>query len=737
MKNKSYMSRYYLFQLGQIKTCTVFSVIFAVLGPPIMMIATDLAKETKNDAISMPLILIAVISCIGMALLSYITPVAVFKNLYRKESADNILSLPLTATRRFFGDMGALFTSYYIPLAFSFLASAIISRMTDSDIYAEVFFYLFLAAVMTAFFNTAVITCCGRLAECIIYPIILNVAIPFIFLYGVELSCVGAEGIVYSGYNIAICTPLMSATPLGIIITLASNVIFGAANIITAIIMSGVYLLLGYISYRKRPAENIGKPFVYRNVFTVLSVIISAAIMITCFSVSREVTPKLALPLAVAIFILMLIMEFISAKKVKSMMKLIIRWSATVLGGYLLCTGLLYSRGFGAGYYVPKASEVEAVSFGTNYMNFFSDGGNQTVFNSVTVSDREIIELVTGEHSYIIEQIKDKDFKEPQASVREISDNESLHLTEASRTFSVSYYMDNGRTIQRYYDEINHSDDFWKMVFDSDGYAINELSDIERIEASFYDNAVLVYNYSVDTVNGVGIRNPHNPDVKTELKIPEEDIDEIISAMKKDLAADTDYGRKGKVPLCIVSIGNWKSSPDDSGEETFYSHGSFTLYEDYVNTIEILSRYFTLPTVQETRDESILNCGFFTMFRYKIPNYGQAYTHTGSDEDFTECVVISAEEFMELQKNIVVYNYDTGDDGYVYHITRGINYYMEAADKEKIIAAAEQAGLSPEDYDFITDEYIPAPYSLCQYMLNSDYNADYRAIFESRTIIKK
>ena len=100
-KTFNYTLRYYLFQMGRLKTMTVFSCLFAVLGFPVFAVANRLSTLSSSyDEITVPMMVISVICILGMALLSFITPLIAFKHLYTKTTADNILSLPLTTTQR-------------------------------------------------------------------------------------------------------------------------------------------------------------------------------------------------------------------------------------------------------------------------------------------------------------------------------------------------------------------------------------------------------------------------------------------------------------------------------------------------------------------------------------------------------------------------------------------------------------------------------------------------------------
>ena len=168
-KTFNYTLRYYLFQMGRLKTMTVFSCLFAVLGFPLFAVARRLSSfSSLYDEISVPMMVISVICILGMALLSFITPLIAFKHLYTKTTADNILSLPLTTTQRFIGDMGAILTAYSLPLAASAGLTIIANSVVTSVMDMKTTDYVVVNAVLMAFFatlqfmflNSAIIICC-------------------------------------------------------------------------------------------------------------------------------------------------------------------------------------------------------------------------------------------------------------------------------------------------------------------------------------------------------------------------------------------------------------------------------------------------------------------------------------------------------------------------------------------------------------------------------------------------
>ena len=210
MKEKTfnYTLKYYLFQMSNVKALTIFSWIFAVIGFPLFCIAQNLMNYSRDfDEIYATMLIVSVVGMFGICTLSFITPIAVFKHLYTKTSADNILSLPLTATQRFIGDIGTILTSYILP----FLASAVLSwigesitvtvldRQITNDYYKSIFLFFLIIFEFVAL-NTAVTTICGRMAEAILYPIAINILMPLALMCGGLIAYTDCYG-VYDGMN--------------------------------------------------------------------------------------------------------------------------------------------------------------------------------------------------------------------------------------------------------------------------------------------------------------------------------------------------------------------------------------------------------------------------------------------------------------------------------------------------------------------------------------------------------
>ncbi len=734
MKNKSYCKRYFSHQMWRLKTCTVFSIIFAVLGMPALTIANSLSGDKELDFISIPLMVISVIALGGTLALSFATPVIAFQHLYKKVDADNILSLPLTAKQRFVGDMGAILVSLNLPMLFSVLAVIAIDFVnTRMEIYFYDLFFMyaisiFVVQLLLVAFNSAIISCCGRIVEAILYPIAMNIMLPIMTYCGAEMCYRKVLGLGTEGYALAQGSGLISISPFGALYHLiGSNMLYYSINYgVIALISTVAFGALAFFLYKFRHAENIGKPFVYKYAYPFFSTVFAAGIVLFYFSSVGEFDLSLMLPIALILFIIMLVMDIIQKKSFKGMGKLLLRWAVTLGATTGLCMLLVASRGFGESYYVPKAEKVDKL-----YLSMYSrDGESEYVYhNAALVSDKDIIKLARAEHEIVIDKLMNKT-DTGTANVFEINSSVEYDSESIVNTVSFIYYLTDGEAVYREYTVDELSDGFWKSIFESEGYRTSET---ERVIYGENQTSYGKYYYISD-VDTLAVTNPHNPMYYYQSEITEEFFDSLKAALTKDLSADSEYGRHDEQAVFILEFGHYYENEEQqftsyvSSERNYFTLFSIPVYKSYTNTISFLSGYMDLPTPEESIEDSVKDTEIFTLYRFKPHSINQSFQYCYSSGN-VETVFITAEEFKELSKYHVTYNNNTGDDGYVYAVTRGIAL-MDSSD-ERYEAALREIGIDSDAYySFTTDN--------CLYngVINTDYNKIYREIMENRTILK-
>lgn len=649
-QRSNYTGQYFRFVLGNLKTCIILSCIFSLCGFPVEALY-DLGGLYDFRGI---LALLGVTGIGGISVMSFVAPLIAFKHLYTKTAADNILSLPLTTAQRYVCEAGASILSFALPYAATLpITLALNLARKDGQLvmsYAVAGLFLL---IMFAAFNILLTGFCGRLAEAIIYPAVINVLIPLFFATGTQLARANAFGLTslgdFSSNGLFGIVGLTS--PLGCFVYILFFTEQTWKMLIVAVIFAAVMLALGYLVYKNRRVENIGRPFVYKRAYNIVSV----AIVIGCivvyfawqviFSLRSEVfgLPQFIV-LAVLVLILMLVMEFVNFKKVHNIGRFTLKFLCTFTAGCLLSGGLYVSEGFGEALYVPKAEEVSFVS-----VSVFSVEKQET-YSSVRFTvdfyvkgDCGLAQLVIDEHKTVLNERN--------------SGNDSL---------SLDYYLKNGANVVRRYRDCALSEDFMRQVLESEDYRYSEILSYEYVHKN--NNADEIgKNFAVE------LQNPYNDESSI---IANVDYAGFKEAIIKDLKNDANYGRHNEPP--IARIGFKEIFQDDSGVRHEYTMGGgIMLYESYTNTVELLKRYGRVPTAEEMLEDLFRGneASLFTIERCKKPNTQHSVLPRPMNVMGASAVLVSADEFKEAAANIVDYIKPEGQE-YVYFLNAGVPDYF-------------------------------------------------------------
>ncbi len=705
----NYTSRYFAFQMGRLKTCTAFSVIFALLGFPLICLAAGLTENVKNfdDELAIPMVLLGVVCILGTCAMSYITPIISYKHLYTKTYADNILSLPLTANQRFLCDTGAVYLSYALPYLLSCGLSALVQVLLPVNniglaVIPEYAFKGFFILIMFSALNTAIITCSGRISEAILYPIAINIVMPIITICGAAAAYSDCFGIVNIEYDI-FHSPFVLMWPFGNFIGIfASETSYPE---VYGVIMTALYLAAAFLGYKKRRAENIGKPFVFRYSYLITSSAVALA-LVFAYTVMFDYEPlegnvAMLIVLAIILFILMLIMEIINYKKIHSVLKFLGRYAVIFMGGLLACGLLIKSEGFGAAYYIPAENMVEKVLVESHHYDNYSSSNNY-----ITAVTEDTINAVREEHKKLIEN----------------------HVEDYSReNFYLTYYLKNGDIITREYfitESKGITDGFWEKMYSSVDYRIQDTE--------------LAINWTKPVVQ---LQNQHSNQVYIQSEIT--DLDALMEALRADLAADNDYGRHKDAPLGILRIGyNPKNTAENeytiSAHAVSYSYvsnfdeiESFIIYESYRNTIDFLNQYGTVPALDEAVNDSVKNSRVFMLYRSKKADTNQPVLNNYNHND-AAAVFITEEEFRNLLGSQASYVKDNGQD-YVYHITRGIWNDLDIYNANfNFTSGLLQIGYQLDDYSFLYDTDIMYQDNYQGNMLSEEVSDYCDSLFDER-----
>lgn len=365
-----------------------------------------------------------------------------FSCLHNKSVVDMRLSLPLTASQRFFSNFLSGFSVYVVP----FLAAQVISLLgmaygfifmegrtferqagykNGELVYNEyeclyfrqampILLKLIIAGILVMLMlytvSVLVTVCCGNKFESIAYTILINIMIPltvylvfqsmFQDLYGVDVSNIVMGIIMFTSPAGGIAAAVGMVVGSGF---LASNfsmnyLVWGICYfLITAGIGAGAFFL-----YKKRRAEQVSKPFVFK----LLYYIISTAVIFCIYSVFYYDDIGIV-PAILTTVIVYVILEVAANRGFKKIWLSLIKYAGVMAASVLIIFAAQETEGFGMVTRVPDISQVKYVEL--NYGGFYgmfrlpyeytNDG---RVIGFLEFNESENIETIISVHKNVI-----------------------------------------------------------------------------------------------------------------------------------------------------------------------------------------------------------------------------------------------------------------------------------------------------------------------------------------------
>ncbi len=473
---------YFLYKLRYLRPLFIMNCIFALLSYPTVgmayrfyllaenayysyanvggyteQLAKLLAEYNFSRGIVFAAAVICVICLIGLFTFTLVTTLRAFRYLYNKNVVDMDYSLPINHNTRFFGDLLAVFSTsilphiaavliglviiYTVPQAYNF--SSELMQRTYSDI-ANCMWIGLLSCIMQISFTLLTISFCGRIAESVIYPVLLNIAVPVI--HGLGSFIVGN---CFYGSDFASDTyfaDIGNTSPLGMIINAA---VFGRFYYVVPAIITVLFLAASYFLIKRRLNRRVGMSYVYKGVNLIIPGIVMLAITMPLFFevwrcikgfgstinyYSYTPSPTDAVPWAIgaiiSTFILYIIMELIGGRNFRKFHLTLAKWAGTLAVCFGITSCLCLSDGMGQKYYVPAQDDVTNVyvTIGPSYVNSVSSWE----FTYLSTSDPYAVETAIELHSLVCK-----------------SDYSEAGNTDNS--FGVSYYTKNGSLVSRSY----------------------------------------------------------------------------------------------------------------------------------------------------------------------------------------------------------------------------------------------------------------------------------------------
>ena len=490
----------------------------------------------------------AIASCIALAiaiLSGAIIAISIFNYLYKKSTVDMNLSLPLTTRQRFLSEYLAGLTIYIVPAIIGGLIGTVILLTGKHELMEFLKYTIYIGSVviigMILYYSLTVLilSCCGSLFETILSTLLINAMIPA-SIYLLSYTIISNDSFGLSS-NSLFLNQIFISSPIGnaaFIIYFFDNVnMYGNVNtnlyvhwLIPTLIFTVLIVLLSYFLYKKRKAEQVSKPYVYKFIYYAILFFVTFCI-ISIFKVSTgssdytaqtDSTPIDAsfFPAVMCSGIVFFIMEIISNRGFKKFWLSILKFAGTITCIYAVLLLCHATNGFGVNKYVPLESAVD---------NVIIDFDNTSTYNLPIRNKHTIHDVVSLHEKVIKEKYEDKNtsHKEiPESELDQRIKNGAL-ATYNRNNISITYYLKNGSILTR---EYNVSDEQMEQLYasmmtgrDYAEYCYHKLS---------YSFAFRVENDK--NARNIEIYNKINQKIST-TKLTVDEFSKLIKAYKNDI----------------------------------------------------------------------------------------------------------------------------------------------------------------------------------------------------------
>jgi len=595
-----------------------------------------------------------------------------FRYLYKKTETDMNLALPMKASQRFIGDFFSGLMMYVIPYIgacilsgislfigksyyHSFLESisrhtSVLSCMTDG----------LLIMIMLYTLTSFITVCCGNSFECLIYTLIINIAVPLFLIVLSYIIFKGAFGIYYSNEAME---SIIATSPIGGIIKILyySNTMsyfvgnmydipFGSDDLswnivwilsfitVIVILFSGAFYL-----YKKRKAEDVSKPFVFSFIYYVFIIMMTIAIVGGMARIHAFIAGIL---ISAFIFV---VMSVIKNRGVNKMLKPCIFYVFSVVVSFSVVKLSDATDGFGQIYKIPDTSDIKSVSFIMSEDFFFSYSYPR--YDKFT--DKDDIQLIIDLQSDIINDYKAHncvDYYNYESSYDDESfyNKYDCHTSKPlTKSLEIVYLMNNENMLYRTY-TVPYSiwSEYMIKLAENRSYKEQKIKQFSNdIMYGLFRNGTTKYSTSLN------ISDPRY-DISEGMDIPDETIlKDLCKAYEKDIMEMTNQNIMNFSSFCQI-----------------YGYNIGTCF---TNTVDVLKKNgLTVSTLNDyTKRLDYLNNGTFFIAdsNYIIENN---YTETDiiTNDCGTPCqYIVNEYDYNSLLKlfNVAEPHYFTSEHCYV------------------------------------------------------------------------
>lgn len=462
--------------IANFKLMVVIFILHIMAAPMLITAAMIQINETGQLADFDTYAVIAVFTTGLGAAAGLICALSVFSYLYKKTDVDMRMGLPMSTPQRFVSDFVSGLFIYIVP----FIAAQIFTwilllighlgfdgktfyihssddpiEVTSSwtcDVFSTAAPFLWRIIIggillMVMFYTVTVFVAslCGNIFESIGYNILLNILVPLVAYMLISAVMDNAPGVSIDRYaykTISLCGPFGGV--VGLVMSL--NAIFYEDDISVysayytypqwCLLFLLIIVLLGsgtYLIFRKRKAEDTGKPVVFGAFY---HVILTMSMFCICYAFLVDDGSEIV-PMLIITAIVYLVFHVVRNRGFGHILKGIAAYVITIFvaaGSFLL---IEKTEGFGIGTYVPDPASVKCVYI--PYTGFNEQSQGELAYFDIygktptKLTQFENIQTVTDMHKHYIDLMK----------------NDQLNYGY-SQQIEVIYKLKTGKTVFRF-----------------------------------------------------------------------------------------------------------------------------------------------------------------------------------------------------------------------------------------------------------------------------------------------
>ncbi len=539
--------------------------ILHIMAMPMLIISAMIQMFENGKAFDLDIYAVIAVFTTGMgAAAGLICALSVFSYLYKKTDVDMRMGLPMSTPQRFVSDFVSGLFIYIVP----FIAAQIFTwilllighlgfdgktfyiysnddpiEVTSSwtcDAFSTAAPFLWRIIIggillMVMFYTVTVFVAslCGNIFESIGYNILLNVLVPLVAYMLISAVMDNAPGVSIDRYaykTISLCGPFGGVA--GLVMSL--NAIFYEDDISVysayytypqwclLFLLIIVLLVIGtYLIYRKRKAEDTGKPVVFGAFY---HVILTLSMFCICYAFLVDDGSEIV-PMLIITAVVYLVFHVVRNRGFGHILKGIAAYVITIVvaaGTFLL---IEKTEGFGIGTYVPDPASVKCVYI--PYTGFNEQSQGELAYFDIysktptKLTQPENIQTVTDMHKRYIELMK----------------NDQLDY-DFSQQIEVIYKLKTGKTVFRFITLDEESIKKLMAMDTTDDLRTARADDIENRLGEFAKTAD---NYRLDKdKNNVEVYESYSVVLSPQWKYNEngQSADGSISVLYSSLPAD-------------------------------------------------------------------------------------------------------------------------------------------------------------------------------------------------------